>query len=49
MLAGEPRYRVEQVWQGLYEQLAEPDDLTVGAARRAPAARRGAARPPSAW
>ena len=28
VLAGEPRYRVEQVWQGLYQQLAEPDDLT---------------------
>ena len=37
MLAGEPRYRVEQVWQGLYEQLAEPEDLTsvpLGVRRR---------------
>lgn len=28
LLAGEPRYRVDQVWQGLYEQLAEPADIT---------------------
>jgi 23S rRNA (adenine2503-C2)-methyltransferase len=28
MLVGEPRYRLEQVWQGLYQQLAEPEDLT---------------------
>jgi 23S rRNA (adenine2503-C2)-methyltransferase len=28
-LAGEPRYRVEQVWRGLYEQLATPDELTT--------------------
>ena len=27
-LEGEPAYRVEQVWSGLYEQLAEPADLT---------------------
>ena len=27
-LDGEPAYRVEQVWRGLYEQLAEPADLT---------------------
>lgn len=29
LLAGEPRYRVEQVWQGLYEQLADPAELTA--------------------
>ena len=28
MLAGQPRYRVDQVWRGLYEQLADPDELT---------------------
>jgi 23S rRNA (adenine2503-C2)-methyltransferase len=28
-LDGEPRYRVEQVWRGLYEQLADPADLTT--------------------
>ena len=28
LLAGEPRYRVDQVWQGLYEQLVEPEDIT---------------------
>lgn len=28
LLAGEPRYRVEQVWRGLYEQLAAPSELT---------------------
>jgi 23S rRNA (adenine2503-C2)-methyltransferase len=28
LLAGEPTYRVEQVWRGLYEQLAAPDELT---------------------
>ncbi len=27
-LAGEPRYRVDQVWAGLYEQLAEPCEIT---------------------
>jgi 23S rRNA (adenine2503-C2)-methyltransferase len=29
LLAGEPRYRVDQVWDGLYRQLAEPADLTT--------------------
>jgi 23S rRNA (adenine2503-C2)-methyltransferase len=29
VLAGEPRYRVEQVWRGLYQQLAAPDELTT--------------------
>jgi len=29
LLAGQPRYRVDQVWQGLYEHLADPQDLTV--------------------
>ncbi|MGH2943951.1 MAG: hypothetical protein ACRDLN_14375 [Solirubrobacteraceae bacterium] len=28
LLAGEPRYRVDQVWDGLYRQLAEPSELT---------------------
>ncbi|HEX6569519.1 MAG TPA: 23S rRNA (adenine(2503)-C(2))-methyltransferase RlmN [Acidimicrobiales bacterium] len=29
LLAGEPRYRVDQVWDGLYRQLAEPAELTA--------------------
>jgi 23S rRNA (adenine2503-C2)-methyltransferase len=29
LLDGEPRYRVDQVWQGLYEQLADPGELTT--------------------
>src|SRR5438477_7225461 len=29
LLEGEPRFRVDQVWRGLYEQLAAPDDLTT--------------------
>jgi 23S rRNA (adenine2503-C2)-methyltransferase len=28
LLAGEPRYRVDQVWKGLHEQLADPAELT---------------------
>ncbi len=28
LLEGQPRYRVDQVWAGLYEQLATPDELT---------------------
>ena len=28
VLDGEPAYRVDQVWRGLYEQLAEPADIT---------------------
>ncbi len=28
LLGGEPRYRVDQVWQGLYGRFAEPDELT---------------------
>ena len=28
MLRDQPRYRVDQVWTGLYEQLAAPDELT---------------------
>jgi 23S rRNA (adenine2503-C2)-methyltransferase len=27
-LIGEPRYRLDQVWNGLYQQLAMPDELT---------------------
>jgi 23S rRNA (adenine2503-C2)-methyltransferase len=29
LLDGEPRYRVEQVWHGLYRQWADPRELTV--------------------
>jgi 23S rRNA (adenine2503-C2)-methyltransferase len=29
LLDGEPRYRGDQVWDGLYRQLAEPDELTA--------------------
>jgi 23S rRNA (adenine2503-C2)-methyltransferase len=29
MLDGAPRYRVDQVWAGLHEQLAEPEDWTA--------------------
>ena len=29
ILAGQPRYRLDQVWAGLYEQLASPSELTV--------------------
>jgi 23S rRNA (adenine2503-C2)-methyltransferase len=29
VLDGEPRYRVEQVWAGLYRQLADPTELTA--------------------
>ena len=28
-LTGEPRYRLDQLWTGLYEQLAEPAELTT--------------------
>jgi 23S rRNA (adenine2503-C2)-methyltransferase len=28
LLAGEPAYRVQQVWTGLYGQLREPCELT---------------------
>jgi 23S rRNA (adenine2503-C2)-methyltransferase len=28
LLADQPRYRVDQVWSGLYEQLAQPAELT---------------------
>ena len=28
LLADQPRYRVDQVWAGLYEQLATTDELT---------------------
>ena len=28
LLHGQPRYRVDQVWTGLYEQLASPAELT---------------------
>ncbi|HSB85189.1 MAG TPA: 23S rRNA (adenine(2503)-C(2))-methyltransferase RlmN, partial [Ilumatobacteraceae bacterium] len=28
LLEGEPRYRIDQVWRGLYEQLATPAEMT---------------------
>ena len=28
LLVGEPRYRVDQVWDGLYRQLSAPTELT---------------------
>jgi 23S rRNA (adenine2503-C2)-methyltransferase len=28
MLSGHPRYRIDQVWAGLYEQLVAPEDIT---------------------
>ncbi len=28
LLSGEPRYRVDQVWDGLYSRLARPDEIT---------------------
>ena len=28
-LVGEPRYRVDQVWQGLYTQLLAPEEMTA--------------------
>ncbi len=28
LLSGEPRYRLDQVWSGLYQQLAEPEEMT---------------------
>jgi 23S rRNA (adenine2503-C2)-methyltransferase len=28
LLEGEPRYRIDQVWSGLHEHLAEPQDMT---------------------
>ena len=41
MLDGAPRYRVDQVWSGLYEQFAEPDDWSnVPKAMRADLAER---------
>jgi len=29
LVAGEPPYRIDQLWRGLHEQLAEPSDLTA--------------------
>ena len=41
LLGGAPSYRVEQVWSGLYEQVADPDDWTnVPKAMRADLAER---------
>ena len=31
LLDGEPRYRVDQVWHGLYQQAVDPDDMTDAA------------------
>jgi 23S rRNA (adenine2503-C2)-methyltransferase len=28
LLDGEPRYRVDQIWQGLYQQFATPEEMT---------------------
>ena len=28
VLAGEPRYRLDQLWEGLYTQLAAPADIS---------------------
>ena len=28
LLEGEPNYRIEQVWEGLYRQYRDPADLT---------------------
>ncbi len=28
LITGEPRFRIDQVWKGLYEQLLEPNELT---------------------
>jgi len=41
LLDGAPRYRVDQIWSGLYEQFAEPEDWTnVPKAMRADLAER---------
>jgi 23S rRNA (adenine2503-C2)-methyltransferase len=45
LLADEPRYRVDQAWAGLYEQLAAPDEMTT--LPRALRARLTAALPPA--
>jgi 23S rRNA (adenine2503-C2)-methyltransferase len=29
VLVGEPRYRLDQLWEGLYAQLADPSDITT--------------------
>jgi 23S rRNA (adenine2503-C2)-methyltransferase len=29
LLPGEPRYRLDQLWDGLYTRLADPDEITV--------------------
>lgn len=29
VLSGEPRYRLDQLWQGLYEQFHDPAELTT--------------------
>ena len=28
LLDGEPRYRVDQIWQGLYQNLSTPSEMT---------------------
>ena len=29
LLAGEPKYRVDQIWQGIWEQDRFPEDITT--------------------
>ena len=29
MLEGQPRYRIDQVWRGLYDELSDPADMTA--------------------
>src|SRR5204863_2079625 len=29
LLSGEPRYRVDQVWRGMYEQLVAPSEVST--------------------
>ena len=46
VLDGEPRYRLDQVWSGMYEQLADPvGDHEPAEGPSRPAGRRTAARP----
>ena len=34
LLAGQPAYRLDQLWQGLYRDLAEPEEMTTLPASR---------------
>ncbi len=49
LLDGTPRYRVDQVWSGLYEQFTDPDGLDQPAQGDAGRSRRTAARARSGW